>query len=333
MRSLLVLILSFFVLGAEAGTANLLRSQAMPDQPTFRSSVTDVQVEVQVLHGRRQVADLRRQDFRILDGGEAQPIVFFGHESVPLDLILLLDVSGSVQKYLRDIAAISRSALRAMGPQDQVAVMVFSRDSWIEQTFTTAQEDIADAIDKASHEQPVGSGTRIYGAIQAAVRYIGDQTSASVRRRAILVVTDNDGMSYAVHREDLIRNLFNTNVVLDAIAVGRHPHPPVPRPGAVINPDFAFDDVFPLAEATGGEALAASKPQDRLAEMLTRLRSSYSLIYHMPANVVPGTYRKIRVELTDEARRRFPGATVAARDGYYVSREEPKKDNEHQSPQ
>jgi VWFA-related protein len=252
---------------------------------------------------------------------------------VPLDLILLLDVSGSVQKYLRDIAAISRSALRELGPQDQVAVMVFSRDSWIEQTFTAVQEDIADAIDKASHEQPVGSGTRIYGAIQAASRYIGDETSASVRRRAILVVTDNDGMSYAVHRDDLIRNLFNTNVVLDAIAVGRHPHPPLPRAGAVINPDFTFDDVFPVAEATGGEAVAASKPQDRLGEMLIRLRSSYSLIYHMPPDVVPGTYRKIRVELTDEARRRFPAATIAARDGYYVSREEPKKNNEHQSPQ
>ena len=295
--------------------------------------MTDVQLDVQVLQGRRQVAGLTQQDFTILDEGKPQPIAFFGHESVPLDLILLLDVSGSVQKYLRDIAAISRSALRELGQQDQIAVMVFSRDSWIEQTFTTVQEEIADAIDKACHEQPVGSGTRIYSAIQGAARYIAEQTSSSVRRRAILVVTDNDGMSYAVHRDDLIRSLFNTNVVLDAIAVGRHPHPPIPRAGAVINPDFAFDDVFPLAEATGGEAVAASKPQDRLGEMLTRLRSSYSLIYHMPPGVAPGTYRKIRVELTDEARRRFPAAAITTRDGYYVSREEPKKDNEHQSPQ
>ena len=123
-------------------------------------------------------------------------------------------------------------------------------------------------LTKPAASSPSVPGRASTDAIQAAARYIAEQTSASVRRRAILVVTDNDGMSYAVHRDELIRSLFNTNVVLDAIAVGRHPHPPSPRAGAVINPDFAFDDVFPLAEATGGEAVAASKPQDRLGEML-----------------------------------------------------------------
>lgn len=285
------------------------------------------------MDGRRQIAGLTQRDFRILDEGRLQPIVYFGHETVPLDLVLLLDVSGSVQKYLRDIAAISRSALSELGPQDQVAVMVFSRDSWIEESFTNDREAITDAIEKASHEQPVGSGTRIHGAIQAAARYIAQETSASVRRRAILVVTDNDGMSYGVPRNGVVRNLLDADAVLDAIAVGRHPHPPAPRAGSVINPDFAFDDVFPLAEITGGEALAASKPQDRLGEMLTRIRSSYSLIYHAPENAAPESYRRIRVELTEEARQRFPRAVVAARDGYYVSREEPKKDNGHQSPQ
>jgi len=330
---LLVLILSFLGIAALFEAANALAAEVPPNQPTFQLEVTDVQVEVQVLDGRRQISGLTKQDFTILDEGKSQPIAYLGHESVPLDLLLLLDVSGSVQKYLRDIAAISRSALRELGPDDQVAVMVFSRDTWIEQSFTTEQEAIADAIDKASHEPPVGSGTRIYAAIQAAARYLADETSASLRRRAILVVTDNDGMSYGIHRDAVMRSLLDANAVLDAIAVGRHPHPPVPRAGAVVNPDFAFDDVFPLADTTGGEAVAASKPQDRLTEMLTHLRNSYSLVYRMPPDVAPGSYRRIRVELSDEARRKFPRATITARDGYYVSRGEQKKNNEHQSPQ
>ncbi len=140
-------------------------------------------------------------------------------------------------------------------------------------------------------------------------------------------------MSYGVHRKDVVRALFEADAVLDAIAVGRHPHPPTPRAGAVINPDFAFDDVFPLADITGGEAIAASKPQDRLAEMLMRLRSRYSLVYHIPAGAEPGSYRQIQVQLTEEAKRSHPHAILNARDGYYVNREEPKKDDEHQPAQ
>jgi VWFA-related protein len=238
---------------------------------------------------------------------------------VPLDLVLLLDVSGSVQKYLHDIAAIAARALGNLEADDRVAVMIFSRYSWIEQSFTSDRQQILQAIDKAATEPPVGSGTRIYAAVASAARYVAAQKPAEVRRRAILIVTDNSGMSYDVHQEQALRALLASGITFDAIVVSRHPHPPAPRSGSVINPDFAFDDVFPLTEQTGGEAAVTMKAKESLGSMLARLRERYLLIYPAPGNAVPGSFRHSRVDLAPAARKAHPRAVVRARGGYYVS--------------
>jgi VWFA-related protein len=287
--------------------------------PIFKAGVTDVSVNPEILDKGRPVGNLQQSDFLLFDEDQPQRAVYFGSESVPLDLVLLLDVSGSVQKYLRDIAAIADRALGRLEANDRVAVMTFSRTTWIEQAFTSDREEVSQAIGKSATEPPQGSGTRIYAAVTSAARYLQAQKSTDVRRRAILIITDNSGMSYDVHREQALRSLFDAAITFDGIVVGRHPHPPVPRPGSVINPDFAFDDIFPLTEQTGGEAIVTTKPKESLGDMLARLRERYLLIYPIPPNATPGSFRRIRVDLAQRARNRYPRAVVRVRGGYYVN--------------
>lgn len=337
MRPFLVSILSFALLliplaRPQAGEKpKPALSSGLTSGPTFGISVTDIQVDPEVLEGHTPLRGLAKDDFIVFDENARQPITYFGQESVPLDLVLLLDMSGSVQKHLQQIADIASSALDRLQPEDQVAVMLFGRNTWIAQAFTNQHEDIAAAIDmKSAGEAPVGSGTRIFAAVKAAAQYIASQEPAPLRRRAILIVTDNDGMSYDVHKGATVRALYDAKAGLDAIVVGRHPHPPVPKHGAAINPDFAFDDVFPLAEETGGEVIATSKPAQDLGDMLTRIRDRYFLVYPLPPGASPGSYRHIRVEVSQTARKKHPHAIVRARGGYYVNREEPQKSDEPQ---
>ncbi len=301
---------------------NALDSERTPKpakQPTFRIGTSDVQASADVAVSGRPITILTTNDFELQDEGKPQAILYFAHDSEPLDIVLLLDVSGSVRKYLRDMAAISRKALSKLLPQDRVAVMIFSRDARIEQSFTRGTDKISAAIEKASTDEPPGSGTKINSAIRSAARYLGSQNSAGLRRRAILIVTDNSGMSYDVHQDQALRSLYDANVTLDALVVGRHPHPPEPRPGSVINSNFAFDDVFPLADETGGEAIPTTKPKASLGWMLNRIRDRYALVYHVPPSAAPGSFRRIRIELSPEAKKRFPRAVVSARAGYYVN--------------
>lgn len=292
-----------------------------PDKrPVFRGGTANVQVDVDVIAARHPVRGLTAKDFEVKDEGKTQPILTFARDSTPLDIVLLLDVSGSVRRYLPQMAAICRVALRKLLPEDRVGVMVFSRDSLIEQEFTNRAREIQLAIEKASVEEPPGSGTRIYAAVVQAARYLAFEKQDRLRRRAILIVTDNSGMSYSVHRGMALRSLYEANCTLDALVIGKHPHPPPPRMGSVINPNFAFDDVFLLAAQTGGEAITVKRPKGSFGDMLNRIRDRYLLMYRVPNAAQPGTFRKIEVDLAPAAKRKYPRASVSARTGYYVAK-------------
>src|SRR5690606_34668378 len=72
-----------------------------PGQPDFRTGVDLVSLTVTVTaRGRRFVQGLRADDFVVLEDGVPQPVTFFGVESVPLDLALLVDSSSSMRDEL-----------------------------------------------------------------------------------------------------------------------------------------------------------------------------------------------------------------------------------------
>ena len=63
----------------------------------------------------------------VTDEGQPQTLVSFSHGDEPLNLILLLDISGSMQKHIELIAQTARDALAHLRPGDRVAIMVFAQ--------------------------------------------------------------------------------------------------------------------------------------------------------------------------------------------------------------
>jgi len=117
----------------------------------------------------------------------------------------------------------------------------------------------------------------------------------------------------------VLRALWSSDVVFNAIVTGRGYRPPPPPAGKAVNPDFTPADVFVLAERTGGEVARAEQAGEAFRDMLERIRSRYSLHYRLPADARPGSFRAVRVELAGSARRRHPKAQVRVRQGYYVA--------------
>jgi VWFA-related protein len=136
-------------------------------------------------------------------------------------------------------------------------------------------------------------------------------------RHAILIVTDNLGLNYQASDEKVIRSLYNADTVLNAIVVGKARRPEPERSGRYTNPDFTIADVFKIAEQTGGEAVKAVEAGRAFSEMIERIRTRYALHYK-PPEARAGTFRRIRVELTPEARKRYPEAVIRHRSGYYA---------------
>lgn len=286
------------------------------DPVTFKTGVADVRVDVQVTEGQNLVKTLTKNDFAVTDEGQPQTIVSFSHGDDRLNLILLLDISGSMQKYIEQIAQTARAALDHLWPGDRVAIMVFAKKTAVHQDFSDNLAETARQIGSAVTHSDVGNTTQINSAIMDAAHYMEEHAGPS-GRRAILILTDNLSTSYRLTDGQVIRELNKADTVFNAIISGRAIRPDLTGPRTFPNPNETPANVFHLAEETGGEWVKVGEADASFSEMIERIRNRYMLAYHEPDST-PGIFRHITVTLSPDARRRYPTAELHTRSGYYA---------------
>src|SRR5262245_40305524 len=248
MRPILILLSALTVLAQER----------KPDLPLFQIGVSVVRVDAQVLESGEPLAGLAQDDFAVYDEGVLQKITYFGRDSEPLSLVLLLDISGSMTRFLDQMAASARAAVEHLKPADRVAVMLFSRRSKVTQELTDDHDVLLTRLKEAVKEDSLGSGTEINSALLESARYLAESGGDS-GRRAVLIVTDNNDVNYKLPDDYVISALHAANAVLNAIVVGKAKRPPPPPVGKNYNPDFTPADVFRISDETGGETVSTER--------------------------------------------------------------------------
>jgi Ca-activated chloride channel family protein len=115
--------------------------------PTFRGAGELVRVFVTVT-GRdgRLVTSLNQEDFEVRDEGKPQPITLFDNRARGIRLIVMLDVSGSMDGNLRLLRAASEQLFARLHPEDLVRVGTFGIDVTISPTFTNDPEELRAAL-------------------------------------------------------------------------------------------------------------------------------------------------------------------------------------------
>ncbi len=88
--------------------------------PTFRTSTNLMHVDVEVAGSNGSpLTGLTQEDFRVTDEGQEQTVVAFSAGEVPLDIILLFDISSSMRTQVKKVAAVAHEGLErvtARGP-------------------------------------------------------------------------------------------------------------------------------------------------------------------------------------------------------------------------
>jgi Ca-activated chloride channel family protein len=280
------------LLGFSAGWANPedLREQPPSEdqKPTFRSSVTVVSVPCVVEGPQGFVDNLAVDDFQVFEEGEPRPIEYFifegGEESRPMNLVLLLDTSGSVKGELDFEQEAATTFLRnVLRPEtDMAAVVQFDSELYLVQDFTFDLQRLEDAVWTAR----AGGATKLYDAVWVAVE---DLLRHEVGRRVIVVLSDGDDTSSSVSSDSAIRKAQEYDVIIFGIGVrGR---------GFRSN----FGKLKEFARETGGLFFNPRNRLDQLTEAFTvihsALRHQYTLGYpSAPANG-DSDYRQIEVKL------------------------------------
>jgi Ca-activated chloride channel family protein len=262
---------------------------------TERVDVDVVQVTVTVTDDRgRFVRGLKRQDFRLYEDNAAQDLTTFIAENVPLELIVAVDVSGSMTDAMPKVKESVKRFLTEIRPTDRVTVLGFN-----DSVFTLARPtvDLATRLRAIDRLAPWG-GTALYDVIVQAFDLLGRQTG----RRSLVVFTDGEDLNSRVPIEVAERRLEASDAVLYPIGQGRAPH--LQNLKAVLER---------LARKSGGRAFfgdSVDKLDGVFSDILEELSNQYLLGY-VPRDLRrDGRWRTLRVEL--------PGKNlhVRARQGY-----------------
>jgi VWFA-related protein len=286
-----------------------------PDEPIFRASASLVSLDFAVLDRRSApVTGLRSDDFLLFEDGQPRPFEYFGGESQPLSLILLLDVSGSMRRYIQQMALAAKQALSVLRPGDQAAVMVFARRALIREDFTSDPRIIQRALAQAAEDSQAGSSTFLNQSILTAASTLYSRTRLNpTTRRVILILTDNFGANYRAPDATLIRALQDASIVLSAIIVGDKPQ--MKNSPNAANPDFTFADVPRLARETGGEAIRSDRAAQDFPNLMERLRFRYLLQFAPSPN--PGLHQ-LEIRLTPQASQRLSRPRLLHRPAYHA---------------
>jgi VWFA-related protein len=248
------------------------------------AAVDIVQVNAVVTSGGRFVKGLTKDAFRVLDDKDVRPILGFD-TSAPLELVLAIDVSGSMQEALPDVQEAARAFLKGLAPNDKVTVVAFNDSAFTLAPREATLETRLQAIDKLT----AWGGTAVYDVI---VRLVG-QLSRLAGRRAFVVFTDGEDQNSQASLQDVARAISDSDTTFFAVGLGKGERLRVIK-----------SNLEPLAEASGGLALFAEhsdKLLEPFATIVSDLANQYTLGFeprrdgkpHMLTVQVPG--RDVRV--------------------------------------
>src|SRR4029079_14097246 len=201
---------------------------ATAQQPVFRGRGDAVHVFVTATdRDGRIVPTLAKDDFEIRDDGKPQPISIFDNTPQPIRLIVLLDVSGSMQGNLPLLRSASEQLFARLHPEDLARLGSFGRNVTISPEFTHDIRALREAIPQFIEPD---APTPLWRAVDDAMTAFGD---ASDLRRDVLVLTDGKDtgstgpMSFGKmvpSQAEVIDRARTDNVMVYAVGMRSRPH-------------------------------------------------------------------------------------------------------------
>ena len=261
-------------------------------QPTFRGSGDAVRVFATVTDGDgRLVPSLTREMFEVRDEGRSQPITLFDNSPQPIRLIVMLDVSGSMEGNLPLLRGASEQLLARLRPDDGARVGTFGHDIEISPTFTRDFNELRPALPEAiAHDAP----TPLWRAVDTALGAFGEEDGG---RRVILVLSDGKDSGPISFREryvsqaEVIDRAREDDVMIYGIGMrSRAPRQLQPGIGpgglqAMLTADLPDPGLARVAQETGGGYTEIRFGQDlaaAFARVADELHSQYLIGFAPP---------------------------------------------------
>ena len=268
-------------------------SAVAPQLMRFNASVTD-------RHGRA-IGGMKESDFTVFENGIERRVTNVVPTNEPFNLVLLLDVSGSVEERIDFIRKAARDFLNTASPQDRISIISFRDDVQIISDFTTDRRLLSRKLD----EIDAGGATALYDALA----YVLTDTLKSLRgeRTAVVIMSDGDDNKSFVPFPALLEALIESGTLVYPLYVpsGLIPESSVPKPETTVDPlrsryltltTRAEEEGRKLASGSGGVYYPIRRIEDlqrAYDDVVVQLRTAYTITY--ASNSTPSGSRRVRV--------------------------------------
>ncbi len=168
------------------------------------------------------IKSLTATNFAATVGGTPAPILsadLASSQNAPLDVLLLMDVSGSMAgEPMKQSKEAAKGLVQQLAPNDRVAVMSFADTVKLVQDYTIERGNVNSAIDGLAAK----GNTALYDATAAAAFKSGTSGSGSTRR-AIILLSDGaqDGVKLKTTRDQALTAATSAGVPFFAIGEGK----------------------------------------------------------------------------------------------------------------
>jgi VWFA-related protein len=267
-----------------------------------------VHVDVLVKRGGRPVSGLTADNFELFDSGVRQRIQSVDAGSLPLNIMLALDVSSSTAgRPLRDLKEAAHAVVSLLRAGDRMALLTFSQHAQLRASWTADIGRLRRAIDMTAAE----GMTALRDAMFAAMT----QREGVTGRMLLIVFSDGHDTASWLSARDIVNAVGRTDVAIHAVQTAPVPSaaPAILRRELLSYPQLNEAFLLPvLATESGGAVISVTDSRQVRAAFLgivEDFRSGYVLTFS-PEGVPRDGWHPLDVRL------RGARGDVRARQGY-----------------
>ncbi len=272
----------------------------------FKKEVDEVTLHATVVDDHfRPITTLTKNDFNVFEDGKPQKITSFRNEDIPVALGIVIDNSGSMRDKRPQVNAAAINLVKSSNPQDQVFVVNFNEEYFLDQDYTGSIPKLKDALERIESR----GGTALYDAVVASADHL--KKSGALEKKVLLVVTDGEDNASRESLEQALRRLEEKNgPTVYTIGLLGDEHEKRARRA-----------LREMAEDTGGVAFFPKNLDE--VEAITQqiahdIRNQYTIQYKPTTPQSAGGYRTVKVEAQAKGYKKLQ---VRTRSGYYAGQQ------------
>src|SRR5450432_1766004 len=270
----------------------------------FKKDVDEVLLHATVQDDKSHiVTTLDRSAFTVFEDGKQQNIISFHHEDIPVAMGIVIDNSGSMREKRNKVNQAALNLVRSSNPKDEVFVVNFNDEYYLDQDFTNDLLKLKEALEKIDAR----GGTSLYDAVVASAEHL--KHNARLEKKVLFVVTDGEDNASLETLEQAVKQLQEENgPSVYAIGIlGDEEHPKRAKRALDV-----------MAQRTGGIAFFPKTLDevDEISKTIAKdIRNQYAIGYKPTTPRAVGDFRQIRVEAKGKGHSKL---VVRTKTGYYA---------------